>query len=120
MEFCFGKSSRLTKKSHFDYLRSGANRAFSGPFNLFYKISNSESSGSRIGISVSKKFGKANKRNRVKRVAREWFRQSEIRDKNIDMLLVFPKKKLDFSNEQIRRHLNKLAKSIKTIEIRES
>ena len=56
---------------------------------LFLKPSLAISVGSRIGLAVSKKVGKANKRNLIKRILREEFRVN-INTKSIsyDILVV--------------------------------
>ena len=67
--------------------------------------------GPRILIQIPKRVGVAPRRNRAKRIIREWFRQ------NLDALpsrdfLIFVKKKLDISRQEmgkkIREELDKL------------
>lgn len=45
-------------------------------------------SNSRLGISASKKFGNAVKRNLFKRIVREEFRHSKLKNLNFDILVV--------------------------------
>jgi ribonuclease P protein component len=55
---------------------------------VFYKPSLESLDCSRIGLSVSKKVGKAHRRNRLKRIIREFYRHSQIRTFPIDFMLV--------------------------------
>ena len=53
---------------------------------LYYKKNNLNNS--RLGIAVSKKFGKAVRRNSFKRQVRENFRKSNFKYSNYDVLVV--------------------------------
>ena len=68
----FPKTSRLLSKSDFSNLKSGSRRFKSLAFIVYYKPN--DLAQSRLGISVSKKVGKAVVRNRYKRLCRESFR----------------------------------------------
>ena len=74
-DFSFTKSSRLLKKKDFKSLLQKAN-CFTGTHLLFFwkERASSCSKGARLGITVTKKFGKAVQRNRFKRLVREAFR----------------------------------------------
>ena len=61
---------RLKKQSDFQKLFSGGKRAFSPSITIVYKKSQRQT----MGISVGKKHGKAVKRNRLKRLLREAFK----------------------------------------------
>lgn len=54
----------------------------------FFSSSRINSESTRIAFSVTKKVGKANVRNRVKRLLKESFRQSEYKFRGMDILFV--------------------------------
>lgn len=68
----FPKSARLLKNREFCRLYQEKNRFSSNSFYLHYRASPSDSP--KLGISASKKFGKAHERNHFKRLMREAFR----------------------------------------------
>jgi len=84
----FDKSYRLLSADDFSYLRKDSKNFSHKWLRVYYKPSRINSSKSRIGISVTKKVGKANKRNFCKRLIREFFRNSDFRDLGLDMLVL--------------------------------
>ena len=73
MEDCkFRKKERLTRKTDFQRILKNGTRYTTENFTVI--IHNNNRNMRRIGISVSKKVGGAVKRNRVKRLIREFFR----------------------------------------------
>lgn len=69
---CFPKSLRILKRS--DFKKMIRSDQFQGNLvKIQYRL---RTEGSRIGISVSKKYGKSHDRNRFKRIVREAFRES--------------------------------------------
>ena len=72
----------------------------------------------RLGVSIGKRFGKANKRNRFKRLLREAFRTSPFRFTTGMDIVVLPSLKekiLDFAI--LKEELNQMMKEI--IEIKQ-
>ncbi|MDR2539785.1 MAG: ribonuclease P protein component [Chlamydiales bacterium] len=69
----FPKSARILKSSHFKRLIKNNRRIF-GEI-LAVDFQHSKGLGAKLGVTVSKKFGKAHDRNRFKRVVREVFRE---------------------------------------------
>ena len=60
---------------------------------------------SRIGFSVTKKVGNAVVRNRYKRIMRDLFRNSELKSKGLDILVIvspYITKKVDRAEDQER------------------
>lgn len=87
----FDKSHRLLSASDFSYLKKDAKYFNSKFFRIYYKKSQKNSSQSRLGISVTKKVGKAHDRNLCKRIVREVFRCSDYKQTGIDyMVLISP------------------------------
>lgn len=70
--FNFTKADRIRKSVEYRELSKSGARYYSEYF-IFISRDN-KTSRSRLGITVSKKVGKAVKRNRIKRLVREYFR----------------------------------------------
>lgn len=82
----FEKKFRLLSASDFSELKVDS-LSFKKPSLIIYYKKNAFNQ-SRIGLSVPKKIGKANERNRFKRLIREYFRQSEYKFLGTDILFV--------------------------------
>src|SRR5690606_9452684 len=80
------KSQRLLAPIDFSNLRSNS-KVQKFPTCLVISKRN-DFSRARLGLAVSRKSGNAVRRNLIKRVAREFFRLSSLRDANLDILLV--------------------------------
>jgi len=69
----FPKTFRLVKSSEFNRVYKEAKIIRSNEFVLFYSIGEEEKP-ARLGITVTRQFGNAARRNRIKRLIRETFR----------------------------------------------
>lgn len=72
--FGYPKERRLRKRRDFLLCYAQGTRYFSRNFLLFVRRHGEAGQGVRFGTAVSKKIGKAVKRNRVKRLLKEFFR----------------------------------------------
>lgn len=80
----FPKSSRVLCRRHFQKIMRAGNRLSGSSVVFFYAFSVSKKA--RLGITVSKKYGKSHERNRFKRIVREAFRCSQASlPQNIDI-----------------------------------
>jgi len=69
----FPKTFRIVKSSDFNRVYKEGKIIRSNEFVLFYSIGEEEKP-ARLGITVTRQFGKAARRNRIKRLIREAFR----------------------------------------------
>lgn len=118
----FPKESRLLNSQDFNYLRKGAS-VINTPFlRFYYKKSQLASSGSRLGLSVSRKVGNAVQRNIVKRVLREQFRENAaIRGLGEDILIVAsPRLKQVFKADKNQARENVLSSWRKAVSVMEN
>ena len=82
----FEKKFRLLSASDLSELKVDS-LSFKKPSLIIYYKKNSYNQ-TRIGLSVTKKIGKAHDRNRLKRLLREAFRQSSFKFLGADVLVV--------------------------------
>ncbi len=69
----FPKSARILTSSHYKFFHKHSSRLFGK--HIAIDIRQGRSAAPKLGLTVSKKFGKAHDRNRFKRVVREAFRE---------------------------------------------
>ena len=109
--FSFSKEDRLLNRSHFLRLAKDGRRVHAKHFLITYCGNRSERS--RLGVTVSKKVGKAVKRNRIKRLVREYFRLH--RDKlpgTVDLNIIAKKGAADLPSRQVNQSLEGLFRKL--------
>lgn len=104
----FLKSERLLKRTDFCAVRNSGKKRSSR--NLFIEWKDSEKR--RIGITVGRRVGKANVRNRIKRVAREFFRLNKELFPVADITITARPGSAVLTNEEIREELRGLLSRI--------
>lgn len=92
IRYTFGKEKRLIKQRDFKNVFENGKRIRQS--NLTFIILKNQLNMPRLGISVSKKYGNAVKRNRIKRKLREAFRLSQHDLQNYDIICI-PYKQAD-------------------------
>ena len=112
----FPKASRLLTKTDFRGLWKNSLKVETRWLRAYVKKRQAQES--RLGIGITKKVGKAVRRNRLKRIIREYFRTSDYRLKGWDILVtVNPKLSQNIpesfkADGEIRKSLNILFKKI--------
>ncbi len=103
----FPKTERLLKRA--DFLRlSRSGKKIQTKF-FIAAISDGKTENNRIGITVSKKVGKAVERNRIKRLIREYYRiRKQTLSGNKDINIIARKYAKFLSNHGIVEALNEL------------
>ena len=92
-KFSFTKRERVLKREDFVNLNRLGRRQHTPHFTVIYRRNHSGIN--RLGITASKKIGNAVKRNRVKRLVREFFRLNKHRFPQGYDLVIIPYKGAD-------------------------
>ncbi len=92
--FSFSSSQKLTRRPEYLACYNRGQRYFTKHFILFALPRQNDGLGPRLGTAVSKKVGKAVRRNRIKRLIRECFRKNRQAVPGDIDLVVVPKKKI--------------------------
>ncbi len=82
----FGKEEKIRKRSDYLTVYEQGVRKHSNHFTVI--VCNNRESMKRLGIAVSKKVGGAVKRNRIKRLVREFFRLNKQRLPSQDIVVI--------------------------------
>lgn len=111
LRFSLTKADRILKRRDFIALSQTGRRIQNEHFiALFFPNSCGRS---RIGITVTKKVGSAVKRNKIKRLVREYFRLNRHDlSGNWDINLIAKRQIADFSSERVHRSLKNLFEHI--------
>jgi len=106
----FGKGERILKRKDFAAVHEQGRRLFSE--NFIVLLSPNPSGIRRLGLTVSKKVGIAVRRNRIKRLLREFFRQNKDRlPPGQDMVIIARRDTSSRTYDEVRRELEDLLTS---------
>lgn len=86
LESASGLRPRLRRADFLRITRHG--RRHSSEFFLVFRLDRSDGGAARLGITVTRKVGKAVRRNRIKRIVREWFRGRRQELKSCDLVVI--------------------------------
>jgi len=115
----FTKKDRLTHPQEFRHVMKNGKRCGNRYFTAYACQNNLENC--RLGITVSKKVGKAAKRNRIKRVVREYFRQNRQQFNNFWDINIIAKKGLsELSNQATASFVKDIFSKIETCRLHKS
>ena len=103
------KYLRLKKQADFQRLFKKGQRIFSPTLTAVYRPSDKR----RMGISVGKKHGKSVQRNRIKRLIRESFRNSQTEMKGTYSFVFIPKVREEYAYDTFVRDLKWMIKKEK-------
>ena len=111
-DFKFRKKERIIKRSEFQTILKQGIRYSAQNFNIIiYQRSGGELR--RLGISISKKVGGAVKRNRVKRLLREFFRLNKDNlPEASDLLFIAKPGSVDLNYSSLAEQLSEFFKRI--------
>ena len=109
-KFSFEKSFRLLSKFDFQNMRRGSQFYVSDVLVFFVKPNNLHHD--RLGIAVSKKYGNAVKRNKIKRLVRESFRVKPKFTSSNDIVISMNLKKIKKLKLDHNAVLNRVCKSV--------
>ena len=111
MRFSFKKDDRILKRSEFLELTRSGRKVQNDCFVALFQAGRLEHS--RLGITVTRKVGKAALRSRIKRLVREYFRLNRRHlNQNWDINIVAKKKAADLSAEKVFSSLQDLFEQI--------
>lgn len=105
--FSFKKEERILKRAEFINLNINGARHYTKNFVVILKQNRINIT--RLGITVSKRFGNSVKRNRIKRLIREFFRLNKQQiPKGYDIVIVALKESNNFTFSKVKEELGDL------------
>jgi ribonuclease P protein component len=111
LDYSLTKADRILKRREFTALSETGQRVQNEQFIALFAPN--RRGRSRIGITVTKKVGPAVKRNRIKRIVREYFRLNRHKlVGNWDINLIAKRHIADISSEQTNRSLQNIFERI--------
>jgi ribonuclease P protein component len=106
-EHSFGKGERIRKRRDYLIIYQQGERFYSDHFIMV--VHRNQAGAKRLGITASKKVGNAARRNRIKRLIREFFRRNKRDLKNSQDIVVIAKRAMPrLSYEDVCRELGRL------------
>ncbi len=102
MSFTFSRARRIRSPSDFQYIYEHGQLYKDECFRIFY-VRTGQAELGRLGLSISKKLGKAHVRNRIKRIIREAFRLHPELTRGLDLIVQPRSAVLALSNAQLRQ-----------------
>jgi len=118
LRFLFTKADRILKRREFIALAECGQRIQNGHFIVVF--SPNQLGRSRIGITVTKKVGPAFKRNKIKRLVREYFRLNRHHlAGHWDINIIAKRQAAEFSSEKAFRSLTEIFARISKYDLRQ-
>ncbi len=104
----FSKADRLRRRAEFLRVQAQGNRIHSRHFGV--TLAPPAGPGPRLGLVVTRRFGKAVRRNRMKRLLREFFRRHKGRLPSRDLVIMAKKGAEALNYDQVAEELGRLLK----------
>jgi ribonuclease P protein component len=109
--YAFKKTDRIRKRPEFVFISKSGKKIQNRQFIIVY--SPSRFNQSRIGITVTKRIGKAVRRNRIKRLVREYYRHNRHRLKGFwDINVIAKNEAAELNSKQIFLSLEDLFETL--------
>ncbi len=102
----FTQADRLRRRSEYLRVQSQGKRLYSRHFGV--TLAAAEAPGPRLGLVVTRRFGKAVRRNRMKRLLREFFRRHKGRLPSQDVIIMAKKGAEALNYDQVAEELGRL------------
>jgi ribonuclease P protein component len=102
----FTKADRLRRRSEYLRVQAQGRRIYSRHFGV--TLAPTEAPGPRLGLVVTRRFGKAVRRNRMKRLLREFFRRHKALLPPKDLIIMAKKGANTLSYHQVQAELGRL------------
>lgn len=109
----FRRADRILRSREFQHVARHGVRAASGAFVVLAARGGSEGRRPRLGVTVSRRVGKAVVRSRVKRRIREWFRHERGEmPRELDWVVIARPAAAQLAPGETRRQLSELAHAV--------